>query len=501
MKKFCMIILGLIVSMNAYAYSYVFNDCVLNDFYIENYAWNPSAKLESLFNYGNLTFYKDYTSSLIPVGTATSSALSADFSLGSKTATYTCARSASAPATYVDENGVIQKVTTANVGRVRGGYYDFTGFHTDKGLMMETSSSNLITYTDGTSYSTSSGTGWSGSRWTGWGSTITTTGTVTYSTPSESLMNIPSATAQRILYTGIAGDTNYVLQHNAPSSSAGSVANGDKLTASILFKNNSAPVGVTSIYLYITVRDAGGSILQDNFSARTILTNVGNNYILATTTMTVSNASASRASLAVVVNGIDSGDSYDFQFIRPQLEKLAYATSFIPTDTASLTRNSEVLKYENVGNRTQAEESVLMYVTPMFSGLNDGKTEFLLGSDTKSRTIFTGSVNSLPTFRPNEGDSIGVQAFATTPYTIGTPVVVSGVAKHSSPYASIFMNSSKEGQYTSSDYVTPSWGSYFYVGSSSSVASQSNCAIKRVAFYSVAKSDVDVATISATLSS
>ena len=59
-----------------------------------------------------------------------------------------------------------------------------------------------------------------------------------------------------------------------------------------------------------------------------------------------------------------------------------------------------------------------------------------------------------------------------------------------------FSNGAAEGTYTAGDWTNPAWGDYFYVGSYSNGVSQAHSAFKRVAFYSVAKSDADVAKIS-----
>ena len=61
-----------------------------------------------------LTFFKNYAN--LPTGTVTATQLNANLSKGSATAIFTATHSASAPATYVDDNGIIQLVTTSGVG-------------------------------------------------------------------------------------------------------------------------------------------------------------------------------------------------------------------------------------------------------------------------------------------------------------------------------------------------------------------------------------------------
>ena len=72
--------------------------------------------------------------------------LDADYSAGSPTATFAASRDATHPATYFDASGVMQKTTTANVGRFNYGYYDTTGWNKwsdgDCGVLLEGASTN-----------------------------------------------------------------------------------------------------------------------------------------------------------------------------------------------------------------------------------------------------------------------------------------------------------------------------------------------------------------------
>ena len=93
------------------------------------------SKISKLKSAKNLTFYKDYTRG---------SSVNADYSAGSGTGTFTATRGATTPATYVDALGVINLVTTSDIPRFQGGYYDSTGFHAQVGLMIEGARTNLV---------------------------------------------------------------------------------------------------------------------------------------------------------------------------------------------------------------------------------------------------------------------------------------------------------------------------------------------------------------------
>ena len=97
--------------------------------------------LEQLRTFRGLTFFKNFKRR----GTF------ADFALGKMTGTYTCTRSATAPATYIDGTGVVHKTIVSDIPLFSGGYYDATGFQSvNQGYMAERASTNLVIRTDGT---------------------------------------------------------------------------------------------------------------------------------------------------------------------------------------------------------------------------------------------------------------------------------------------------------------------------------------------------------------
>src|SRR3990167_7083865 len=127
------------------------------------------------------TFYVDYTLGII----------NARMSTGSPTATFTATRSATTPSTYIDSSGIIQLVTSSNIPRFAGGYYDSTGFHAQKGVMIEAVATNLLIRTDWTASAAG--------LWTGWAK-------------EESVVNSPTAT-QVTAPTGITGSTAQRMQY------------------------------------------------------------------------------------------------------------------------------------------------------------------------------------------------------------------------------------------------------------------------------------------------
>lgn len=460
--------------------------------FMNDWERNPSDKLTQLFAFGGLTFYKDY--SVLPTGTHAASDLNADFSIGSPTATFTATRSAAAPATYIDDNGVIQLVTTSDVARVNGGYYDSTGFHVyaagQKGVTVEGSTTNLITRTDGTAYDANT--------WTGWTAAYTSLqGTPTLSVNLiPELTSIADAKSQRVQYTGIAGDSSASLRRQSPSSEIGSVVNGDTVTISGFIRSTTGVSG-TSIKLGITARTAADGFLSSNASTSLSLTS---NFRFFSYTKTITDATCSRIRADIgVFSDVNEGDLVDFEFYGIQVEKAPYATSFIPTTTAALTRGAETLTYAIAGNRNASAESVFVKFTPESAFENDGVVRFLTDTNTKRRYIRKDTTSTKINSYPNGSDNGSVLSGTSSTPAANTSLVSASVFQHLSPYSRSYIDGTSEGSYTTGDWTNPAWGANFYLGVSSVTGSQLNGHISNYAAFSNAKSTTDVSTITGAL--
>lgn len=429
---------------------------------------------------GSLTFFKN--------SNKITSTLNADYSIGPAAATFTATRSASAPATYIDSSGVIQLTTTSDVGRYQGGYYDTNGFTRQAGLMIEAAGTNLLTRTDGTAGTT---------LWTGWTDFSSTSGNVNSLVDIPELTSIPGAKSQRWQYDGVTSNTGTNVDIRSPLTAVGSVAQNDVVTFSMWVRSQTiASTGLTSLKLQILARDSGGLAIS-TYSSAFDLRSIGNTWIRVTHTATITDATVSRVYCVVSGTGVDTGDTVDIEFYGAQFEVYPYATSFIPTTTASLTRGAEVLKYETSGNRTAASETIFIKFAPNSTWDTTQAQRLLIDSDIARRTMLKPSLGTIVIQSlPNLTVDPSVKIDSTSTPTANTSMVSAAVFKHSSPYISVYTNGSSEGTYTAGDFTNPAWGTYFFIGSNNSGALQINGIIQSVAIYNRALSDSEVLSVS-----
>lgn len=403
---------------------------------------NAQDIYDALPNKEKITFFKDFEH--LATGQHEAKDLNADYAQGSETAIFTSTRTSSAtqsPGTYIDNNGTIRLCTaTANTARIRGGYYDTTGFHAQKGLMIESASTNLITKSNNVE----------DAIWTK--TNVTADNDDTGSTSPDGISTSPSLTSTD--------------------------ANGTFLLAS----------GVTAQTYSVWIKRKTGT-------GKIYLTaDGGSNYTEITVTSSWARFTETRASASQTC-GIKIETSGDAIYVfGNQFEASPYATSFIPTTTAALIRGSETLKYAIRGNRTAETESIFIKFSPQGVFANDSIYRIILDSDTKKRRLLKYDSSDKVSFEPNQTDSPSSRASITTVLAPGTSYVIYGVAKHTSPYVDVGLNGTQENTDTD-DFTDPLWGTYFYVGSSGTETLQLNGILQSVAFYSDAKGATDVSII------
>jgi hypothetical protein len=226
------------------------------------------------------------------------------------------------------------------------------------------------------------------------------------------------------------------------------------------------------------------------------LTTVANTWIRYTGTATHSAGNVTDARISIDLGNLGI---FTILFDNFQLEASPYATSFIPTTTATLTRAAEVLKYEIAGNRTAATESILIKYAPFWSGASPTTANRLLASDTKDRDIaLLASADSM-TIYPNITDDATDLATQTLDPVINTSYVLGAVFQHASPYANIFSNGTSQGTWTTNDFTDPAWGTYFYIGSDNVGATQLSGIIQSVSIYNRALTAGEVLTATNTM--
>ena len=148
------------------------------------------------------------------------------------------------------------------------------------------------------------------------------------------------------------------------------------------------------------------------------------------------------------------------------------------------TANDDVLKYLISGNRTAAQETIVIKFSVLSGNFaNDGIERWITCSDTKVRGFRKSTTGTAPAFRPNTDDSPAVVANASTVPLLNTTYTFALVCQHSSPYAQVYLNGVSEGTYTTGDFVNPAWGTNFYLGVYSDGSKQGNIVVTSISIF------------------
>ena len=405
------------------------------------WAGEATTNLSVAKSISGLTFFADYAEDTLTAGYAS----------GSDVATFAASRSASNPATYIDADGVLQLTTTSNVGRFTKGYYDTTGFHSREGVLIEGAATNLCAYSTDIS-----------SQSLNWNLGDVTT------TQNNAIAPDGTLTASKITATG-AG--TYSRIYRTAVSSTGTN------TYSVWLKN-----GTVSTQASLRLQSSGG--VQDTVENVTLISGWARYSFTATT-------DSANTNLFIYLrpdgDGGDAATAGEYLYAwGAQLEASPYATSFIPTTAAALTRNKETLKYVNSGNRTAATEAWVGKVTTEYA---DGTPDFkvIIDTDTKRRFVtFSPSSNDVEA-KSNHTDSSdsSVADLINESYSANQEIglgynMQSGV----SPYIACFYNGVADGTNEVTDDFTPSpMGTYFYMGITKDSTLPLDCIIQWIGFW------------------
>jgi hypothetical protein len=252
-------------------------------------------------------------------------------------------RSATNPATYVDADGVIQLLTLSNTVRPKH-YYDITGFHQLAGWLKEDASTNyaLNSYM---SIDTNSN-GLSDYYYTNFG---------TCTRPSCAIINIANAKSQKVAhtFTGSEGDWTNPLVFYTPNDSFDASAGNISATVSFYIRG---------AFTFTAGKDAKWLVINelknDNSYLSTLIVRDDSTFVsdgVSATdwrrfcvSFTVTNTLCRKIMVGFWqlqnVNKPAAGDSLWIELISTQVEKKTACTSYIPTTTTAVTRNTESYK-------------------------------------------------------------------------------------------------------------------------------------------------------------
>ncbi len=205
-------------------------------------------------------------------------------------------------------------------------------------------------------------------------------------------------------------------------------------------------------------------------------------FVLSTPTVDID---VDRISPRITISAINNTDTIDIQLANFQAEKLPFASSFIPTTAAALTRNAETLKYPTLGNRTANQEACVVKLAPEYPN-NTAQAFKILDTDTKRRRFeFNSSSNDVWIYA-NETDSAGslVNTLINDTWTANTEMTLGYNIQHASPFIAVFFDGVADGtNETADDFINPAWGDSFYLGSDRLGAQQFFGTIKSIIFY------------------
>ncbi len=196
--------------------------------------------------------------------------------------------------------------------------------------------------------------------------------------------------------------------------------------------------------------------------------------------------------------GLDDPDVVDWEIWGVQVEVLPFASSFIPTTTAALTRNAEGLEYALTGNRTAAQESsVVKFAADWSDGLSTD--HYLSYTDVKVRRHFYrgGAVTQL-TCDPNNTDDSGVISRGGTSVVANTSYVFGYSCDNDanpSDTAVVYVDGVEGPTKSQTNWTANTWSGNFNIGSKPDNTTQLYGTIQVVAFYSDVKTAAEHAIL------
>ena len=407
--------------------------------------------------------------------------LNADKAAGSPTATFSASRSATTPATYFDINGIMQITTQSNEGRFNYGYYDTSGYtaFSTSGLMIEGATTNYILQTIFAADGNADGVA------NNWAIFKDVNGATTESIVNgKSTFNVGTIVGiEHLEYGGNAGDANDSYTLYSDNTAGGSFVQTDNVTISVWIKGETTAGNLKIGYREFDAGDVAGST---HLSASIISSLSATEWRRFTYSLATTDADCNKVAARVSFDAdIDANETFDIYVACIQIEKLPFASSFVPTTTAALTRNKETLKYVINKNRNVAVESCVVKLAPEYIHDTTG-SKYVISADTKDRRIKFHTATNDVRVVPNATDSAGsaVGDLINESWTVGQEMTLGYTCQATgNPNVAGFYNGIADGTNDNDDFTVNAWGTYWWLGSFNDGSAQLYGTIFSIAFW------------------
>jgi len=433
----------------------------------------------------NLMFFADYENakSCVP-----------RFSKGSKSFSYMASRGVSYPACYFDSNGKLVKVTTSNIPLFTHGFYDTNGFNFAKGYQCERQRTNALI----------NGAFDSNSNFT--------------SSVNSSAINY-SATQRYNLYVysgGSTARTNNSISDNSiyQKSIQIEVTDGGSSASDIQLMTANQNLSVTldqwytlSFFAYSNVALNGinvsvrkGSTPYTNYGLSSNV-NIPANKWVRVILYFQANVTANDAVIHLYLGNLGT---FVINLDLFQFETGRCATSPIPTTTASLIRNGDILYYNIPNNMARGESTIYFNIVPFYEADTAGWMPHIMNlffcNGGQGRWIWLGSQNGRQIiFKPNGEASPNCYAqdysLDWNPYD---NIKLTCRCKHTPPYVSLFKNNVKSVYDENDDNFDdiPAYAPNFFIGNANYTTTNHFLGIiKQAAIFDRALSDSEILNI------